>query len=158
MVFSQRSGLEDRLGSTLDRHPVRGRDPVDGGHHLEVRIERVLGVFRCAFEQRRALDALVSGGPKQRNLHRITDVLALLGKLRVVAQDDRFQRSQACARRSAHVQRFDRHPVLGERACLVGAQNARGPERFDGGEAIDQRPVPRHPVHAASECNRRDDG
>jgi hypothetical protein len=124
--------------------------------------EQPLAAVVASGLQRRDVDAELRGGQQQRALARIAAarpavvaagvpcqrrVVAVHGRAQEL-EDRPVRRRRVGAHRHGGAvlpQRRRRHPPLGQRAGLVGADDVGGPERLDRRELLDQRTPLGHP-------------
>ena len=169
----RRAARQQRLRRALGVDPQPAVALVDRRHELEHRIEvevpQALARSRCGEVHGRAQ---VAGGGEHRQLGRIAGrVAARRRRVRVVARGHRVPSRPARTARSSSGREpspaasmssvcgavqidGDLHPVLGQRAGLVGADHARRAERLDRAQALDHRAAAHQLAHADRERER----
>ena len=155
---------QDLLGRALGVRDQATVLLVHGGHQLDPRIEPEQRPAHGLPAPRRHVQAAGRGQLEQGHLGRVPGRGSVPGQLgRAAGEGDLGQRAEARGRdpgrpgpRGRVFQARltvgrpgpgDAHPVLGERAGLVGADDRRGPERLHRGQPLDQGTPAGHLPH-----------
>ena len=153
---------QQHVGGPLHHHPHSAAGQgVYGGHELALRVKGQLAPAGRLPLQGVFVDALLPGGPDQSGFGGVPGGQHLPGRRegqhRVVAQrgDGEGLRPVLLSRRP-HV--HHRHPVLGEGAGLVGADDPGAAQGLHSGEPLDDGVAARHALHPQGQHDGDDGG